>query len=57
VIIDTVYDLTDGWWAYYNFTGGTLKDSSGNGNNISFKQRKTPATDRSERSDAYVSTE
>lgn len=33
---DTVYDLTNGLVAYYNFNGGTLKDSSGWGNNINF---------------------
>ena len=33
---DTLYALTDGMVAYYNFDGGNLNDSSGNNNNISF---------------------
>lgn len=39
------YDLTKGLVAYYNFNGGTLKDSSGNGNHISFNNA-TPTVDR-----------
>ncbi len=33
---DTLYTLTDGLVAYYNFNGGNLNDSSGNNNNIVF---------------------
>ncbi|GAA0563850.1 LamG domain-containing protein [Chitinophaga japonensis] len=35
----------EGLIAYYNFNGGTLKDSSGNGNHIVFNNA-TPTTDR-----------
>lgn len=45
VITDTVYDLTDGLVAYYNFNGGNLNDSSGHGNNITFNNA-APAADR-----------
>jgi hypothetical protein len=43
--VDTVYDLTDGLVAYYNFNGGNLNDSSGNGNKITFSNA-TAAADR-----------
>jgi hypothetical protein len=36
VFTDTVYDLTDGLVAYYNFINGNLNDSSGMGNNIAY---------------------
>jgi len=42
---DTVYDITSGLVAYYNFNGGNLNDSSGYNNNIIFSNA-TPATDR-----------
>jgi hypothetical protein len=38
-------NLTDGLVAYYNFNGGSLKDSSGYGNNI-FANSATKTTDR-----------
>jgi hypothetical protein len=45
-IRDTVcYDLMDGLVAWYNFNGGTLKDSSGKNNHINFNNA-TPTTDR-----------
>ena len=44
-VIDTVYDLTDGLIAYYNFNNGSLKDSSGYGNNIYFSNA-VKTTDR-----------
>jgi hypothetical protein len=44
-VLDSVYSITDGLVAYYNFNGGTLKDSSGYGNNIIFNNA-TPAPDR-----------
>ncbi len=42
---DTVYDLTDGLVAYFNFNGGTLKDSSGLHNDIVLNSA-TMTTDR-----------
>lgn len=39
------YDLKDGLVAYYNFKGGTLKDSSGYNNHITFSNA-TATTDR-----------
>jgi len=42
---DTVYTLTDGMIAYYNFNGGNLNDSSGHNNNIAFNNA-LPAEDR-----------
>jgi Concanavalin A-like lectin/glucanases superfamily len=42
---DTVYTLTDGMVAYYNFNGGNLNDSSGHNNNIAFNNA-LPAADR-----------
>lgn len=45
VITDSIYDLTDGLIAYYNFNGGNLNDSSGYGNNIIFNNA-TPTADR-----------
>jgi Concanavalin A-like lectin/glucanases superfamily len=44
-IHDTVYDINDDLVAYYNFNGGNLNDSSGNGNNIAFNNA-TPTSDR-----------
>ena len=45
-LIDTVcYDLKDGLVAWYNFNGGTLKDSSGKDNHINFNNA-TLTTDR-----------
>jgi hypothetical protein len=43
VIKDTLYDITEGLVAYYNFNGGNLYDSSGNGNNISYSNATTAA--------------
>jgi Concanavalin A-like lectin/glucanases superfamily len=45
VNLDTVYCLKCGLVAYYNFNNGTLNDSSGNGNNITFNNA-TPTSDR-----------
>ncbi|HXD94471.1 MAG TPA: LamG domain-containing protein [Bacteroidia bacterium] len=42
---DTVYDITDGLVAYFNFNGGTLKDSSGLHNDIVLNSA-TMTTDR-----------
>jgi hypothetical protein len=44
-IIDSTYELRDGLVAYYTFTNGSLKDSSGNGNDIFFNNA-TQAPDR-----------
>jgi hypothetical protein len=45
VQLDTVYCLKCGLVAWYNFNGGNLNDSSGNGNNITFNNA-TPTADR-----------
>jgi len=44
------YDLSDGLVAYYNFNNGTLKDSSGNNNHITFSNA-VKTTDRFGRAD------
>ena len=44
-VIDTLYDLTDGLVAYYNFNNGSLKDSSGYSNHIYFSNA-VKTTDR-----------
>jgi len=46
VKIDTTYDLHYGLVAYYNFNNGSLNDSSGYGNNITFNNNATPTSDR-----------
>ncbi|MDP4148529.1 MAG: LamG domain-containing protein [Bacteroidota bacterium] len=48
--IDTVYDITTGLVAYYNFNGGNLHDSSGNGNDIVLNNGATLTADRFGRS-------
>jgi hypothetical protein len=45
LVADSVYNITDGLVAYYNFNGGNLNDSSGYGNNIVFSNA-TPTADR-----------
>lgn len=45
VVIDSIYDITSGMVAYYNFNNGSLKDSSGYGNHIVFNNA-TATTDR-----------
>jgi len=45
IINDTIYDLGSGLVGYYNFNGGTLKDSSGFGNHIT-ANNATLTTDR-----------
>lgn len=45
VLTDTLYDLTSGLVAWYSFNGGSLNDSSGYQNNITFNNA-TPTTDR-----------
>jgi len=45
-IIDSSYNLKDGLVAYYNFNGGTLNDSSGNGNTIILNNNAVKTTDR-----------
>src|SRR5215469_8554831 len=42
---DSIYDITTGLVAYYNFNGGNLNDSSGYNNNITFNNA-TPTADR-----------
>ena len=45
ITLDTLHDINSGLVAYYNFNNGSLNDSSGFGNNISFNNA-TPTTDR-----------
>lgn len=45
VEVDSIYDLTNGLVAYFNFNGGSLHDSSGYHNDISFSNA-TMTTDR-----------
>lgn len=47
-ITDTVdcYDLTDSLVAYYNFNGGSLRDSSGYNNHITVNNNATKTADR-----------
>jgi hypothetical protein len=45
-IIDSSYNLKDGLVAYYNFNGGTLNDSSGNGNTITLNNNAVKTADR-----------
>ena len=45
VVVDSVYDITSGLVAYYNFNGGSLQDSSGYNNNITFNNA-TVTSDR-----------
>ena len=45
-VIDSTYELRDGLVAYYTFTNGSLKDSSGNGNDIILNNNATKTTDR-----------
>lgn len=45
VIRDSIYDITSGLVAYYNFKGGSLHDSSGYGNDIIFNSA-TQTSDR-----------
>jgi len=44
-VTDSLYDITSGLVAYYNFNGGSLHDSSGYKNDITFNSA-TPAPDR-----------
>ena len=43
---DSTWELTSALAAYYNFNGGTLNDSSGNSNHITFTTNVSPTTDR-----------
>ncbi|HSZ85091.1 MAG TPA: LamG domain-containing protein [Puia sp.] len=45
IVTDSIYDLSDGLVAYYNFNNGNLNDSSGFNNKIVFNNA-TPAADR-----------
>jgi len=45
IVSDSIYSITDGLVAYYNFNGGNLNDSSGYENNIVFSNA-TPTADR-----------
>lgn|GEM_PF-359430 len=52
--VDSIYDISSGMVAYYNFNGGNLNDSSGYGNNIAFNNA-TITADRSGRAgNAYL---
>jgi hypothetical protein len=56
IIKDSIYDLTDGLVAYYNFNGGSLKDSSGFNNNISFSNATLTADRFGNPNNAYAFT-
>jgi hypothetical protein len=45
-VVDSIYDLTSGLVAYYNFNGGNTNDSSGFNNKIILNNNATAATDR-----------
>jgi len=52
--VDSVYDITSGMVAYYNFNGGNLNDSSGYGNNIAFNNATTTADRFGRAGNAYL---
>ncbi len=54
VIIDSIYDLTDGLVAYYNFNGGNLNDSSGYENDIIFSNATQTADRFGNQNNAYL---
>lgn len=54
VVVDSIYDITSGMVAYYNFNGGSLKDSSGYGNNISFNNATVTADRFGRPGNAYL---
>jgi hypothetical protein len=43
VVVDSIYDTRTGLVAYYTFTGGSLHDSSGNGNDIFYNSASQTA--------------
>jgi hypothetical protein len=51
---DTVFDITTGLVAYYNFNGGNLNDSSGYKNNIIFNNATTTADRNGNANNAYL---
>jgi hypothetical protein len=51
---DTVYDITSGLVAYYNFNGGNLNDSSGYKNNITFNNATLTADRNGNANNAYL---
>jgi hypothetical protein len=53
-VIDSVYDLTNGLVAYYNFNGGSLHDSSGYHNDISFNNATMTADRFGNPNNAYL---
>ena len=54
VVIDSIQDITSGLVAYYNFNNGSLKDSSGYGNHITFNNATVTADRFGNAGNAYV---
>lgn len=54
VIVDSVHDITTGLVAYYNFNNGSLKDSSGFGNHITFNNATATADRFGNAGNAYL---
>src|ERR1700690_3527994 len=46
IVTDSIYDLTSGLVAYYNFNGSNINDSSGFNNKIILNNNANPTTDR-----------
>jgi len=51
---DTIYDLKDGMVAYYTFNNGSLNDSSGRNNNITFNNAAKTADRFGRANNAYL---
>ncbi|HMH20729.1 MAG TPA: LamG domain-containing protein [Puia sp.] len=51
---DSIYDITEGLVAYYNFNGGTVKDSSGYNNHIVYNNATVTADRFGRAGNAYL---
>ncbi len=54
IVTDSIYNITDGLVAYYNFNGGNLNDSSGYGNNIVFNNAASTSDRFGKPGNAYL---
>jgi len=54
VAVRVLYDVQSGLVAYYNFNGGTLNDSSGYGNNITFNNATQTSDRHGNANNAYL---
>lgn len=54
IVVDSVYDISSGLVAYYNFNNGSLKDSSGYGNDIVYNNATTTADRFGRAGNAYA---